>query len=583
MRTEIKKRPLRKRIGPLVETLSGHILPCTARRWAVRLVALAALYNGVLEILWVQIVRVPERNISSSLPFGLHYWNRTLSLVFGLALVYLSLNLWRRKRVAWQLATASSAAIIVGHLFFRVMKLYRGVPHHVHHPEHWFVVPALTLALLLAFRGEFTVRSEPRSMKRGLLLMGGSLLFALAYGTLGFWLLDRRDFGTNFRLAASFVQTLRAYALLGTGLPRPRTAQAEWFLDSLGWTGLMSGAFAAYSLFRPLSYRYKVLPHERERAGKLLHRYGGTSLDYFKLQPDKSYFFSKDGSAFVAYGVARGVALVLGDPSGRREAFAGLVKDFLDFCTDNGWMAAFYEAEEHLLPLYESFGMQAVLIGEEAIVDLARFGERTSHRKWFRYVVRRLEREGYTFERAEPPHRGPLLSEVEEVSRAWLSLPGRRERGFTIGSFSPEYVGGTPLFLVRDPDGRVVAFANEVPSYKEGEATIDLMRHRPEVPNGTMDYLLTKTMLHLRERGYRTFDLGLAPLSGTGGRPGAPLEERILGQLSEPLTRFFSYKGLKNYKAKFEPRWERRFLVYRGRLSGPTRVVLALVMLTEGG
>jgi lysylphosphatidylglycerol synthetase-like protein (DUF2156 family) len=145
-----------------------------------------------------------------------------------------------------------------------------------------------------------------------------------------------------------------------------------------------------------------------------------------------------------------------------------------------------------------------------------------------------------------------------------------------------DYLSETPLFVVHDADGRAVAFANEIPSYRKGESTIDLMRHRLETPNGTMDYLLTESMLILREVGYRQFDLGLAPLAGVGDRPGATLQERALSQLSERLTRFFSYKGLRFYKAKFEPDWEDRYLVYGVGPLALARVGVALTRVTEG-
>jgi phosphatidylglycerol lysyltransferase len=109
------------------------------------------------------------------------------------------------------------------------------------------------------------------------------------------------------------------------------------------------------------------------------------------------------------------------------------------------------------------------------------------------------------------------------------------------------------------------------------------MRHRLETPNGTMDYLLMELMLALREEGYSRFALGLAPFSGVGDRPGATLQERALNQLYEHLNRFFSYKGLRYYKAKFEPDWEERFLVYgRGPLA-LARVGVALTRVTEVG
>ena len=70
-------------------------------------------------------------------------------------------------------------------------------------------------------------------------------------------------------------------------------------------------------------------------------------------------------------------------------------------------------------------------------------------------------------------------------------------------------------------------------------------------------------MLLLLEEGYRWFSLGLAPLAGVGDRPGASLQERGVHQVYEHLTAVFSFKGLRSYKAKFEPVWEERFLVYQ--------------------
>ena len=231
--------------------------------------------------------------------------------------------------------------------------------------------------------------------------------------------------------------------------------------------------------------------------------------------------------------------------------------------------------------MYRRLGLRVLKIGEEAMIDLEHFRSHTAERKSFRRIRRKFESEGYRLIRYAPPHPRGLLDEVEEISQEWLSVPGRRERSFTLGSFDRDYLDETPLFVVRDPHGHPLAFVNEIPSYRKGEATIDLMRYRLGIPNGTMEYLLTELMLALRQEGYRRFDLGLAPLAGVGDRPGATLQERALSQLYERLTRFFSYKGLRFYKAKFEPDWEDRFLVYGVGPFALARVSVALARLTE--
>ncbi|MEI3163115.1 MAG: phosphatidylglycerol lysyltransferase domain-containing protein [Lachnospirales bacterium] len=46
---------------------------------------------------------------------------------------------------------------------------------------------------------------------------------------------------------------------------------------------------------------------------------------------------------------------------------------------------------------------------------------------------------------------------------------------------------------------------------------MDLMRyHLRTAPNGIMDYLFVKLLLHFKEEGVLFFDLGMAPLSNVG-------------------------------------------------------------------
>jgi phosphatidylglycerol lysyltransferase len=541
-----------------------------ARDWIPRLLASVTLANGLLGILSTLAERFPGQPtvLAIAEPFGLHYWSRSLSLAFGFALLYLSLEILERRRVAWWLALAGAmgsflAQIGRGHLWLAA------------------IAPGLMVALLLAFRDQFTVRSEQKSIVRGIGLMAASVLAALAYGTIGFWLLDPQDFGVNFELVDALVRTLREFTLVGNNDLIAHTRHALWFLESLRVLGAVSGLFAIYSLFRPVAYRFDTLPQQRALARSLLEQYGGTSLDFFKLWPDKSYFFAPDQQCCIAYKTVWGVAVCLGDPVGASQELGPTVQLFLDFCAGNGWEAAFHQVQPDLLGIYRTHGLSVLKIGEEAVVDLERFSSQTVQSKHFRQVKRRLENLGYVFARLMPPHDSLLLKQVQEVSNEWLTLPGHRERGFTLGSFGRDYVSQTPLAVIRDPSGRVAAFANIIPSYRADESTIDLMRHRLDVPNGTMDYLFTELMLLLHGEGYHRFNLGLAPFAGVGEVPDAPVQERAAHYLTSQLGRFFSFKGLRNYKSKFEPLWEDRFLVYQGGPLGLGRAALALTRVTE--
>lgn len=174
-----------------------------------------------------------------------------------------------------------------------------------------------------------------------------------------------------------------------------------------------------------------------------------------------------------------------------------------------------------------------------------------------------------------------MLDEMELVSKAWLALPGRRERGFSLGKFERADLQQNDIFVLRDKDNKAIAFVNQIRSYRPGEVTIDMMRHIESAPNGSMDYLFAKLISDLSSSGFKYFSLGLAALSGVGETPDSSLEEKALHQVYEHLNRFFSYKGLRAYKNKFDPTWEDRFLVYEGAVPGLARTGLAIARATE--
>ena len=134
--------------------------------------------------------------------------------------------------------------------------------------------------------------------------------------------------------------------------------------------------------------------------------------------------------------------------------------------------------------------------------------------------------------------------------------------------------------MLTSREGEAIAFVNQVRSYAENQVSIDMMRHRKEVPNGTMDYLFAKLFEDLHSRGYKTFSLGLAALSGVGDKPGASKEEKAVHLIYEHMNRFFSYKGLRQYKSKFSPVWEERFLVYE---KSPTALIKTALAIARAG
>ncbi|HJW68635.1 MAG TPA: phosphatidylglycerol lysyltransferase domain-containing protein, partial [Candidatus Binatia bacterium] len=203
-------------------------------------------------------------------------------------------------------------------------------------------------------------------------------------------------------------------------------------------------------------------------------------------------------------------------------------------------------------------------------------------RKALRQAHSRARREGLRFEVVPPAGVDALLPELEAVSDSWLAQKQTREKGFSLGFFAPEYLRRLPLAVVRDDRGEMVAFANLMPGAEREELSCDLMRYRPGVRAGIMDFLFVELLLWGKAEGYHWFNLGMAPLSGFEDRVLAPLWSRLGALLFRHGEDFYNFQGLRQFKEKFDPVWQPRYLVSPGGVVLP-RVLANVASLVSGG
>jgi phosphatidylglycerol lysyltransferase len=545
----------------------------TRQLWGVRVVAMVTFLSGLVCVVHPLFIRMAAhpKLFTALVPYSVYHWSRSLTSAFGFMLIYLSLNLLKRKRVAWILSfalTVFSLLNLLARIGSERMAWIVDRGQDLTLPVTALVPSVVALIFLWIWRGSFTVRSEPRGIHRAIVFVVLSVGLAFLYGSVGFWLLDKADFGVNFTWSDAMLRTFRELTLQGNNDLIAHTTQGASFLQSLRVFGTLAGVFSLYSIFRPLEYELATLPRERTKAQATLRSYGRSALDEMKLLPDKSYFFGRGEHSFVAYKTVRNIAIVLGDPVGPDDDLPELTERFMSFCHNNGWNLAFMQTTPDFLPMYKKLGLGILKIGEDAVVDIEKFCGSTIKSKTFKAPLRKFDKQGFKLERLAPPHSDAILDAVQTVSQEWLSLPGRKERGFSLGQFDRTALQTHPLFVLQDDKGQIIAFVDQIPSYVKSEVTIDMMRHRKDVPSGTMDYLFGKLLEAFKELGFARFSLGLAALAGVGDKPGSSLEERAAFLMYTHLNRFFSYKGLRAYKQKFDPSWEERFSRLRRRTAG---------------
>lgn len=527
-----------------------------AGRWAglliPQLLAIATLVSGAVLLFSGATPAEPVRLhwLEEILPLPVIELSHFLASLAGVGLLVLARGLQRRLDAAYLLA-----AVLLG--AGSLLSLLKGADYEE------ALLLATMLAALLPCRRHFYRRaslfSEPFSLGWSV-----TVLLVLASSIwLGMFAYKHVDYSNElwwrFTLQGDAPRFLRA---------------------AVGATTLLL-ALALTRLLRPAT-REPGLPGAEELAqAEQVIGCTPATMANLALLGDKSLLFDDRQCGFVMYQVEARSWVALGDPIGPLNVTVDLAWAFRELVERHEGQPVFYEIGTAMLHVYLDMGLTLFKLGEAARVPLAEFSLAGSGRSSLRYSYRRLTKEGCSFEVLPAAELPGVLPDLRRISDAWLKDKKTREKGFSLGCFNVDYLQHFPLALVRQ-QGEIVAFANLWTGAELQELSLDLMRYHPQAPSGVMDYLFISLLLWGQEQGYRSFDLGMAPLSGLENRPFAPLWNRIGAVIFRHGEHFYNFAGLRKYKDKFDPVWEPRYLACPGGLALP-RTLLNISALISGG
>lgn len=299
---------------------------------------------------------------------------------------------------------------------------------------------------------------------------------------------------------------------------------------------------------------------ELDRVITFLEENGGNHLSHLILLQDKDVYWSVEEQVLIVYKRIGNKIVVLGDPIGPESLIPKSIKEFQEYGVSKGLKPIFYQISPRFMYLYHDTGYRFLKLGEEGIVNLHNFSIEGKQGAKLRTRVNKFTRNAYTFSVIKPPYSKAILSELKGISDAWLG--NQKEKGFSVVSFSEEYVSCFPVALLNDPEGKVLAFATLATEHKKS-ITIDLMRKFPDSPHGTMDVLFIQIFKWAKENGYQNCSLGMAPLSNVGDCKYSFQSEKFIRLAYLHGNSMYNFKGLKEFKSKFADGWEPKYLAYR--------------------
>ena len=477
----------------------------------------------------------------------------TAAAATGVILVLLSRALRRGKYRAWLIATILDAVAAFLHLA-------KGLD-----VEEASICLVL-LVLLLSARRQFTARPDPRSVSR---VLGVAFVGPVVATLLGWmWLAidaDGQEPGTTSwdRIRHAFVGLVGIYGPVRFTNPADGD-RASLALLVLGFAVLIPLLIAA---LMPADGPHPLSSDEQAQLRTLLDRWGQVdSLSYFATRADRSVVFSKSGKAAVTYRVVGTVSLAAGDPVGDPEAWPGAIEQWLAEAKSYGWSPAVLGVSEQGATAYHRAGLDALELGDEAIVRVKDFSLDGRSMRVVRQAVSRCRRAGLVVECRR-------VRDLDEQTRTLIRRKadewrdGPVERGFSmaLGRFVEPVDGNSVVVLCHDADGELRGLLNLVPWGPDG-LSLDLMRRDRETENGIVEYMVAGLWEACPDLGVKRFSLNFAVFRSVfarGERLGAGPVLRMWRALLLALSRFWQIESLYRANAKYQPEWHPRFLCFR--------------------
>ncbi|MGC9500367.1 phosphatidylglycerol lysyltransferase domain-containing protein [Streptomyces sp. WG7] len=503
--------------------------------------------------------------LAEVLPGAFGPFAAALSLSAGVLLLLLAHGLKRRKRRAWRAAVALLPLGAVAQFTYR------------HSLAGVLISVALLLPLLL-HRDQFAALPDPRSRWRALanlVLMGaGSLALGLVVVNA-----HPHHMVGDPSLADRITHVL--YGLFGVEGPVDYRGDTSWTVAfSLGALGLLTAITTVYLAFRPEHPAARLTDDDEARLRALLARHGGRdSLGHFALRRDKAVVFSPSGKAAVTYRVVSGVMLASGDPIGDVEAWPGAIERFMDEARAHSWTPAVMGCSETGGEVWtRETGLDALELGDEAVVDVADFSLAGRAMRNVRQMVKRIERAGYETRVRRVADLGDTeLDRVRRAADAWRGTDTERGFSMALGRIGDPADGDCLIATAHKQDaepgeyGDLKAILHFVPWGPDG-VSLDLMRRDRAADPGMNELLIVAALQAAPKLGIARVSLNFAMFRAAlarGEKIGAGPVLRAWRGLLVFLSRWFQIESLYKFNAKFRPRWEPRFVVYRASADLP--------------
>lgn len=322
-----------------------------------------------------------------------------------------------------------------------------------------------------------------------------------------------------------------------------------------------------------------------EHARSLVLQHGWNATSYQILNPGLKHWFSTGGDAVVGYVKHGGVRVVAGAPVCPGDRLAAVAAEFEQEAASQKERVCYFCAERRLESLYRGVASHCmVALGSQPVWDPDRLSTTITSKASLRAQLHRARNKGVRIHE-RPPETAGDTAELEECLQQWLAAKGLPPLHFLVEPWTIGRLADRRTFVATQ-DGRILGFLVASPVPARRGWLIEQIVRRPQAPNGTSEWMLDAAVRALATGGSRYITLGLAPLSrrgDLGGQREPAWLRATFGWLRAHGRRFYNFRGLETFKAKFAPdRWDPVYAVTNEPSFSP-RSLYAIAAAFGGG
>ncbi|MER5386568.1 phosphatidylglycerol lysyltransferase domain-containing protein [Streptomyces sp. NBC_00647] len=520
----------------------------------------AVTFINFLSAVWVSLGQDVRRHNTENYftPYLL-----TAGFASGVFTMFLAITMRRRKRAAWILNSVLSGMFL---LLFAVAMAF---PEIRQYAQNWvsLVLTAAFVGSLAVGRREFYAKGDRSNPKlAAAVAVGGLLVTSLLAALLVTVTNEAHDAHRSTFLDRWRYGTLRLVSVAADDSHYPGISTPNWVVVGINVLSTLLVLAVLYAAFRSRRAVDPLTEDDEKRLRALLDRNGDRdSLGYFALRREKSVVWSPTGKAAVAYRVVGGVSLASGDPIGDPEAWPGAIEPWLAEAREHGWIPAVMGASEEAGTIYSRHGLDALELGDEALVETAEFTLEGRAMRTVRQAYNRVKRAGYRV-RIRRHEDIPAAELAYLLRRADDWRDGATERGFSmaLGRLGDPEDGRCVMLECTDAEGGLRAVLSFVPWGPNG-LSLDLMRRDRDAENGLMEFMVIELLRRAQEIGITQVSLNFAMFRSVferGARLGAGPVLRLWRSLLSFFSRWWQIESLYRANAKYRPIWEPRFLLF---------------------